>query len=133
MPKQVLKLSTPTTFPPGIPAGIPYSSGTKAGGFVFVSGQVGPIDYKGKEIKGVEAQTRQLLENVKNILEAGGASLSDVVKTTVFLLDVSEFAAMNKVYGEYFPKECPARSTVIISALAKPEWQVEIECIAYHP
>jgi len=133
MAKEVIKLSTPKTFPPGIPAGIPYSPGTKAGGFIFSSGQIGSVDNQGGEVKGVEAQTRQTLENLKNILEAGGASLSDVVKTTVFLLDANDFAVMNKVYGEYFLKEYPARSTVIISALAKPDWRVEIECIAYHP
>jgi 2-iminobutanoate/2-iminopropanoate deaminase len=126
MGKQVI--SVPTTF-----HGVPFSPGMKAGDYIFVSGQVGDIDEKGNAVKGIEAQTRQTLGNVKRVLEAGGASMSDVVKTTVFLVKVEDFPKMNEVYRTYFTKDFPARSTVIITALARPEILVEIECVAYHP
>jgi 2-iminobutanoate/2-iminopropanoate deaminase len=126
MPKQVFNLT-------GAVPGVPYSSATKAGPLVFVSGQVGALDDAGKPISTVEGQTRQLLKKIKIALEAAGASLSDVTKTTVFLVNVNDFAVMNQVYKEFFPKEPPARSTVIVAGLAKPEWLVEIEAIAYKP
>jgi len=124
MPKQVFNLT-------GAVPGVPYSSATKAGPLVFVSGQVGALDDAGKPISTVEGQTRQLLRKMKIALDAAGASLSDVTKTTVFLVNVNDFAVMNKVYKEFFPKDPPARSTVIVAGLAKPEWLVEIEAIAY--
>jgi 2-iminobutanoate/2-iminopropanoate deaminase len=106
----------------------------KAGGFIFVTGQVGAVDGQSKPITGAEAQTRQTLKNMKTVLETAGASLDDVIKTTVFLVKADDFAVMNKAYVEYFNKDVkPARSTVIVAALAKPEWIVEIECVAYHP
>ena len=126
MPKQVFNLT-------GAVPGVPYSSATKAGPLVFVSGQVGALDDVGKLISTVEGQTRQLLRKMKIALEAAGASLSDVTKTTVFLVNVNDFAVMNQVYKEFFPKDPPARSTVIVAGLAKPEWRVEIEAIAYKP
>jgi 2-iminobutanoate/2-iminopropanoate deaminase len=126
MPKQVFNLT-------GAVPGVPYSSATKAGPLVFVSGQVGALDDAGKPISTVEGQTRQLLRKMKIALEAAGASLSDVTKTTVFLVNVNDFAVMNQVYKEFFPKDPPARSTVIVAGLAKPEWLVEIEAIAYKP
>jgi len=126
MPKQVFNLTS------AVP-GVPYSSATKAGPLVFVSGQVGALDDAGKPISTVEGQTRQLLRKMKIALEAAGASLSDVTKTTVFLVNVNDFAVMNQVYKEFFPKDPPARSTVIVAGLAKPEWLVEIEAIAYKP
>ena len=126
MPKQVFNLT-------GAVPGVPYSSATKAGPLVFVSGQVGALDDVGKLISTVEGQTRQLLKKMKIALDAAGASLSDVTKTTVFLVNVNDFAVMNQVYKEFFPKEPPARSTVIVAGLAKPEWLVEIEAIAYKP
>ena len=110
----------------------PYSPGIKAGDYIFVSGQVGLVDDKGRELKGVEAQARQCLENVKQVLEAAGSSLSDVVKVTVFLAKADDFDKMNEVYQSYFTKDLPARSTAI-TGLAKPAMEVEIECIAYHP
>ena len=124
MPKQVFNLT-------GAVPGVPYSSATKAGPLVFVSGQIGALDDVGKPISTVEGQTRQLLRKMKIALDAAGASLSDVTKTTVFLVNVNDFAVMNKVYKEFFPKDPPARSTVIVAGLAKPEWLVEIEAIAY--
>ena len=126
MPEQVFNLT-------GAVPGVPYSSATKAGPLVFVSGQVGALDDAGKPISTVEGQTRQLLKKMKIALEAAGASLSDVTKTTVFLVNVNDFAVMNQVYKEFFPREPPARSTVIVAGLAKPEWLVEIEAIAYKP
>lgn len=110
----------------------PYSPGIKAGDYIFVSGQVGLVDDKGRELKGIEAQARQCLENVKQVLEVAGSSLSDVVKVTVFLVKADDFAKMNEVYQSYFTKDLPARSTVI-AGLARPAMEVEIECIAYHP
>jgi 2-iminobutanoate/2-iminopropanoate deaminase len=126
MPKQVFNLT-------GAVPGVPYSSATKAGPLVFISGQIGALDDAGKPISTVEGQTRQLLKKMKIALEAAGASLSDVTKTTVFLVNVNDFAVMNQVYKEFFPKDPPARSTVIVAGLAKPEWLVEIEAIAYKP
>jgi len=126
MPKQVFNLT-------GAVPGVPYSSATKAGPLVFVSGQVGALDDAGKPISTVEGQTRQLLRKMKIALDAAGASLSDVTKTTVFLVNVNDFAVMNQVYKEFFPKDPPARSTVIVAGLAKPEWLVEIEATAYKP
>ena len=126
MAKQVIMV--PTSLP-----GVPYSPGMKAGDYIFVSGQVGHVDGKGNKLEGIEAQTRQVLENMKGVLAAAGASLSDVVKTTVFLVKADDFAKMNEVYKTFFAKDYPSRSTVIVAALARPEIIVEIECIAYRP
>ena len=125
MTKEVISIATQL-------AGVPISPGIKAGDYVFVSGQVGIVDDKGKEVKGIEAQTRQCLEKVKQVLEAAGSSLSDVVKVTVFLVNVENFAKMNEVYRSYFSEDYPARATVI-AGLVRPEMLVEIECIAYCP
>ena len=109
---------------------LPFSPATKAGDYIFVSGQVGFIDSGGREVKGIEAQTRQCLESIKQVLEAASSSLNDVVKVTVFLSHADHFAQMNEVYQSYFPKDCPARSTVV-AGLVVPSMLVEIECIAY--
>jgi len=111
---------------------LPYSPAIKAGDYIFVSGQVGSVDDKGREIKGIEAQTRRCLENMKQVLEAAGSSLNDVVKVTIFLVNVGDFAKMNEVYQSYFPKDYPARSTAI-TGLVRPAMLVEMECIAYRP
>lgn len=96
---------------------------------VFVSGQL-PIDAAtGVMPDGVEAQARQSLENIKHILEAAGLTMADIVKTTVFLQDMSLFAGMNGVYATYFDGTFPARSAVAVKALPK-DALVEIECIA---
>lgn len=126
MAKQVI--TVPTSLP-----GVPYSPGMKAGDYTFVSGQVGHVDGKGNKLEGIEAQTRRVMENMKGVLAAAGASLSDVVKTTVFLVKADDFAKMNEVYKTFFDKDYPSRSTVTVAALARPEIIVEIECIAYHP
>ncbi len=108
----------------------PYSLGIKAGPFVFCSGQVGIDPEVGKMVEGgVEAQTRQVMKNLSSILEAAGSSLSRVVKTTVFLIDINDFARFNAVYAEFFSSEPPARSTYQVGALPGGA-SVEIECIA---
>ena len=116
---------------PNAPAAIgPYSQAVKAGNMLFVSGQI-PIDpatgaFAGKDIV---SQTRQSLTNVKNILEAAGYALTDVVKTTVLLADIADFAAMNAVYAEFFTGDCPARACFAVKDLPKGAL-VEIEAIA---
>jgi len=109
----------------------PYSQAVLASGPVlFTAGQIGLIPGKNEIVQGgIREQTRQALENVSAILGAGGSDLSRVVKTTVFLKDMGEFAAMNEVYGEYFAGSPPARSTVEVSRLPR-DARVEIEAIA---
>jgi 2-iminobutanoate/2-iminopropanoate deaminase len=108
----------------------PYSQAIRANQFLFLSGQT-PLDPKTGEMTGtdVRQQTERILENIKGILEAGGATLLHVVKSTVFLKDMNDFAAMNEVYGRYFPAAPPARSTVQVARLPK-DALVEIEVIA---
>jgi 2-iminobutanoate/2-iminopropanoate deaminase len=108
----------------------PYSAGIHAGNFIFTAGQVG-IDPQTGEIVpgGIEAETRQVLTNVKNILAETGAGLEQVVKTTVFMRDMNEFSRMNAVYAEFFPQDPPARSTFGVVALPKNA-AVEIEVVA---
>ena len=108
----------------------PYSQGIKANGFVFASGQLGMIPETGEfAAGGVAGQTRQSLTNVKHILEAAGSGLEKVVKVTVYLKDIKDFAAMNAVYSEFFKTESPARSAFQVAALPK-DGLVEIEVIA---
>jgi 2-iminobutanoate/2-iminopropanoate deaminase len=108
----------------------PYSQAVRASGFLFVSGQVS-FDPATSELTGTDAaqQTQRVMENVKAILEAGGSNLHHVVKTTVFLKDMNDFAAMNEVYAKYFTAAPPARSTVQVARLPK-DALVEIEVIA---
>jgi 2-iminobutanoate/2-iminopropanoate deaminase len=108
----------------------PYSQAIKAGGFVFVSGQI-PIDPSTGQFVagGVAEQTEQVLKNLSAVLEASGTSLARVVKTTVFLADMSDFAAMNEVYGRFFTNEPPARATVAAAGLPR-DARVEIELVA---
>ena len=113
------------------PAAIgPYSQGIKAGKTIYVSGQI-PIDPATGEFAGqdIEAQTRQSLTNIKNILKEAGADMSDVVKTTVLLKDIADFAAMNKVYAEFFTEPYPARAAFQVAAIPKGAL-VEIEAVA---
>jgi 2-iminobutanoate/2-iminopropanoate deaminase len=119
---------------PNAPAAIgPYSQGVKNGSFLFISGQL-PVDpATGDIVKGdAAAQTEQSLRNLKAVVEQGGGGLNDVVKTTVFLANISDFAAMNEVYQRYFPSECPARSAFQVAALPKAAL-IEIEAIAAIP
>ena len=108
----------------------PYSQAVKLGGFVFVSGQI-PIDPRtGEVVKGgIKEQTRQVLENVKAVLEAAGLTLDDVVMSFVFLADMSEFGDFNEVYSQYFKEKPPARVTVAVKSLPK-DVRVEIAVIA---
>ena len=107
----------------------PYSQAIKAGGFVFLSGQL-PANPANGEISGdIKAQTKQSLENIRAILAASDANLQSVVKTTVFLNDINDFAAMNEVYKQYFDHDPPARSCVQVAAIPKGAL-VEIEAIA---
>ena len=108
----------------------PYSQALVAGGFVFCSGQI-PIDPATNSIEAatVEEQTRQSIKNLSAVLEAAGSSLSKVVKTTVFIKDMNDFAAVNGVYAEMFGDAKPARSCVEVARLPK-DVKVEIECIA---
>jgi 2-iminobutanoate/2-iminopropanoate deaminase len=108
----------------------PYSQAIRANGFLYVSGQVA-LDSKTGEMTGadIRQQTERTLENVKGIVEAAGSNLHHVVKTTVFLKNMNDFAAMNEVYGKFFTSAPPARSTVEVSRLPK-DALVEIEVIA---
>ena len=111
----------------------PYSAGIRFGSFVYTAGQLGIDPSTGDLVAGgVEAETRQALTNLKNILEAGGSSLSQVVKTTVFLRDIQDFSRMNGVYAEFFGENPPARSAVQVAALPKGG-AVEIEAVAAIP
>ncbi|MEW6456004.1 MAG: RidA family protein [Acidobacteriota bacterium] len=108
----------------------PYSQGIKSNGFIFLSGQI-PIDPKTGEIRGetIEQQTDQVFENIKSILEDSGSSLDKVVKSTVFMTDLNEFAKMNDIYAKKFKKPYPARSTVEVKRLPRNS-RIEIEVIA---
>ena len=108
----------------------PYSQAIEAGGMVFASGQV-PIDPATEQCVsgGIKEQTRQSLTNARSILQQAGTDLSHVVKTTVFLADMADFAAMNEVYAEFFSQPYPARSAVAVKQLPKGAL-VEVECIA---
>ncbi len=107
----------------------PYSQAIKAGNLLITSGQL-PIDVAtGAFPEGIEAQPRQSLTNCRAILEAAGATMANVIKTTVFLSDMNNFAAMNGVYATFFEGACPARSAVEVARLPK-DALVEIECIA---
>jgi len=107
----------------------PYSQAVRVGDFVFTAGQIGLDPVTGKLRIGIEAQTRQILDNLQAVLEATGSSLSDVIKTTIFLTNMADFTAVNAVYGGAFPDKPPARSTVQVSALPLGAL-VEIEAIA---
>ena len=112
------------------PAAIgPYSHAVVSGQFVFTSGQLGFDPENGKLKEGVEAQAEQALTNLKTVLEAAGASLESVVKTTVFLADMKDFPLVNKIYGTYFNGNFPARSCVQVAALPTGGL-VEVEAIA---
>ncbi len=116
------------------PAAIgPYSQAIRAGNLLFVSGQI-PLNPQTGEMTGETAaeQARQVLQNLQAVLEAGGTCLQHVVKTTIFLTDLTQFSAVNAVYAEFFPENPPARSTVQVAALPRGA-QVEIEAIAIIP
>lgn len=115
------------------PAAIgPYSQAIEANGFVFASGQIPVNPATGEIPEGIEAQTKQVMENVKNLLAASGASLDDVVKTSVFIKDMNDFGTVNGIYAEYFKGDCPARACVEVARLPK-DVLVEMEAIAVKP
>ena len=117
----------------GAPKAIgPYSHAVVAGEFIFTAGQAGVDPQSGRLLEGIEAQTRQALQNIAAILSAAGGSLANVVKTTVFLANMADFPAMNKVYAEFFPTDPPARTTVVAAALPLGAL-VEIEAVAWLP
>ncbi|MEL4373759.1 RidA family protein [Brucella cytisi] len=110
---------------------VPLSPAVRAGDTVYVSGQV-PVGPNGQIVEGgIEAQTKQVLENVKAALALAGATMEDVVKTTMWLEDARDFGRMNAVYGTYFPKEPPARTTVESRLMI--DIKIEVEAIAYAP
>lgn len=107
----------------------PYVHAVQAGDMIFTSGQLGLVPETGELKEGVEAQTHQALQNLLAVLEAAGSDFNHVVKTTVFLDDINDFAAVNAIYAEYFKEEFPARSCVEVAKLPKGGL-VEIEAIA---
>jgi 2-iminobutanoate/2-iminopropanoate deaminase len=120
-------------FPPGRPRpNLPYSAGIRLGNLLFTAGAVG-TDANGHVPEDIRAQTRNTFDNLKAVLAAADSGLDHVLKTTVYLTDISEFGAMNEVYRSYFTGDLPARTTVAVSALARPELRIEIEMIAHIP
>jgi 2-iminobutanoate/2-iminopropanoate deaminase len=111
---------------------LPFSPAVKAGEYVFLSGQGGFVDEQGSEVQGIQAQTRQCMENIKKVLSAAGSSLDDVVKLTIFLRRKEDYIVVNEIYATYFPQEYPARSAAVTD-LVIPNMLIEIECIAYCP
>lgn len=125
--------STPITSPHAPAAIGPYSQAIRQGATVWTAGQVGLDPVTGELVAGdVTEQTRQALANLAAVLAAAGGSLADVVKTTVFLVDMADFGAMNAVYAEHFPAPAPARSTVAVAGLPRGA-RVEIEATAVVP
>ena len=120
---------------PGAPRAIgPYSQAIVANGLLFCSGQI-PLDPQTGEMVGasdVRAQATRVMENLKAVLEAAGASFADVVKTTIFLSDLGDFGAVNEIYGAYFPASPPARATVQVAGLPRGA-MVEIDAVAVIP
>ena len=115
------------------PAAIgPYSQAVRAGQLVFTAGQLGIDPTTGKLVEGVEAQTHQAMRNLQAILQAAGSDLAHVVKTTIFVADLNDFATINTVYGSYFEGAPPARSTVQVARLPL-DARVEIEMVAVVP
>lgn len=108
----------------------PYSQGIKAAGLVFVSGQI-PLDPETGEVAagGVREQAQRVMENIGAVLDAAGSALDRIVKTTIYLTDLNDFAVVNEVYGSYFKESPPARATVEVSGLPKGV-AVEVEAIA---
>jgi 2-iminobutanoate/2-iminopropanoate deaminase len=121
--------------PPGAPAPRgPYSPAVRAGDCIYVAGQISVDPVTQQVISGdVQVETRQVLTNIKNILESCGASMIDVVRCGVYLIDADDFKAMNEVYAEFFGKAKPARTTIIVAALPLKGAKVEIDAIAYKP
>lgn len=124
-------MATTTISTQGAPRAIgPYSQGITANGFLFTAGQVGFDPASGELVDGgIAEQTHRVLQNIRAILRAGGTDIGNVVKTTVFLVDMADFALMNEVYAEFFGDHRPARSTVAVASLPRGA-RVEIEAVA---
>ncbi|HSC07406.1 MAG TPA: Rid family detoxifying hydrolase, partial [Steroidobacteraceae bacterium] len=117
--------------PESLKRGPPFSDAVRIGGFIFLAGQIGDDPATGKPVSGgIKPEARQALKHIQRVLEDNGASLSDVVKCTVFLADIGEWATFNEVYREFFKPPYPARSALGASGLAIGA-RVEVECIAY--
>lgn len=107
----------------------PYSQAIQVGSMIFTSGQI-PLNKEGELVEGgIKEQTTQVIQNLQAVLEATGCTLDDIIKTTVYIKDMNEFAQLNETYGEFFSQSKPARSTVEVARLPK-DVKVEIECIA---
>jgi reactive intermediate/imine deaminase len=126
MSKQIIQVRD------GLKSPNPLSAAIRAGDYIFISGRTGTTDEQGVAVTGIEAQTRQCFEYMKEVLQAAGADLCDVVKVNVLLVNEADFPIMNEVYRGYWPDEPPARTTAV-TGLARPNALVEIECIAYSP
>jgi 2-iminobutanoate/2-iminopropanoate deaminase len=118
-----------TIVPQGMNASATLTPGIKLGDVIYSSGQLGLA--RGATDSTIQTQTKAALENVKAVIEAGGGTMAGVAKCTVFLTDVKDFQGMNSVYTTFFPKEPPARSTVVVAALVSAAAKVEIECIGH--
>ncbi len=108
----------------------PYSQGIEGNGFLFLSGQIGIVPETGELVDGIVGQTRQVLKNIDEVLRSAGFSLSNVVKSTVFLRSIGDFPQFNEIYAEYFKSTRPARSTVEVSGLPRNAL-IEIEVVAH--
>ena len=117
-----------TVVPQGMNASATLTPGIKVGDIVYTSGQLGMS--RDMPDSTIQTQTKKVMENIKAVVEAGGSTMANVLKCTVFLTDVKDFGGMNSVYSTFFPKEPPARSTVVVAALVSAAAKVEIECIA---
>ncbi len=120
-----------SVIPKGQNATATLTPGIKYGDVIYVSGQLGTA--RDNPDSTIQTQTKKALENVKAVVEAGGSNMANVLKCTVFLVDLKDFAGMNTAYSAAFPKEPPARSTVIVAALVRPDAKIEVECIAAVP
>jgi 2-iminobutanoate/2-iminopropanoate deaminase len=110
----------------------PYSQAIKVGGMIYTSGQIALTPSGEMRESGIRTQTQQVLDNLKQVLEAAGSSLGHVVKTTIYLVNMEDFHEVNTIYGRYFSDHAPARSTVAVKALPKNA-HIEIECMALAP
>ena len=114
--------------PQGMNASATLTPGIKVGDIIYTSGQLGMS--RDMPDSTIQTQTKKVMENIKAVVEAGGSTMANVLKCTVFLTDVKDFGGMNSVYSTFFPKEPPARSTVVVAALVSAAAKVEIKCIA---
>ena len=117
-----------TVVPQGMNASATLTPGIRVGDIIYTSGQLGMS--RDMPDSTIQTQTKKVMENIKAVVEAGGSTMANVLKCTVFLTDVKDFGGMNSVYSTFFPKEPPARSTVVVAALVSAAAKVEIECIA---